>query len=352
MSSIRDALKSEAGFAEGQSPLFIEEMASQFEDLIRVARHAMATRFEIILHGDDPARLRAAAEEALDEIERLDAMLSPYRVTSEICQVNELAAERAVRVSPVLFQLLRRAKTLSAETDGAFDLTVGPLMHCWKTAAGNGRIPTPPELEIARASVGMRHALLNETNFEVRFARSGVRLDVGAIGKGFALERAGGILREAGVIHALLHGGTSTVCALGHQPDGNPWKVAIEGPSEEDGSSPGGIIATVSLREESLSVSAVWGRLFRIQGREYGHIIDPRTGQPAERADLAAVILPSATETDALSTALLIAGGAGQGGGIIRREKMRWLVLPRANGKARATPVAQGIEIQAGKAQA
>jgi len=326
-------------------------MAAKFEDLLRVARHAMATRFEIALHGGDPAQLRAAAEEALDEIERLDAMLSPYRAASEISQLNEQAAEWAVRVSPALFRLLQRAKELSNETSGAFDLTVGPLMRCWKEAANRGQLPHSQELEAARDAAGMRHVLLDAATFEVRFARPGVRLDVGAIGKGFALERAVEILREAGVTHALLHGGTSTVCALGNQPDGSPWKVAIDGPPDEGDSSPGGILATVSLREESLSVSAVWGRKFHIQGREYGHILDPRTGQSAERVDLAAVVLPSATETDALSTALLIAGRAWEGGEMLRRAEMRWLVLPRANGKERAKPVAQGIEIQAGTTQ-
>jgi thiamine biosynthesis lipoprotein len=269
-----------------------------------VARHAMATRFEIVLHGSDPTSLRAAGEEALDEIDRLEGQLSLYQPGSEIARLNREAARRPVRVTPALFQLLVRARDLSAETGGAFDITIAPLVRCWGFMNGTGAMPEPSLVEQARAQVGMQLVELDADNLTVHFARDGVMIDLGAIGKGYAIDRAADVLREAGITSALVHGGTSTAYAIGRQPDGSRWKVAVTPPTNEPGARP---LAVVELEDESLSVSAVWGRSFRVGEKTYGHILDPRTGFPAEAALLTAVVLASATESDALSTALLAA---------------------------------------------
>jgi thiamine biosynthesis lipoprotein len=283
----------------------------------------MATRFELVLHGDNPVALRAAGEEALDEIEALEGRLSLFRPGSEIARVNAGAALGPVRVTPAVFALLRHAERLHGECGGAFDITIAPLVRCWGFMDGSGHLPQADELAKARACVGMSLVHLNESDSTVRFKRPGVMLDLGAIGKGYAIERAAEVLREAGVTNALLHGGTSSVQALGCPPDAEFWKVAIDRPrnglgfqpvpawGKEPISSPG-LLATVPLRDEAMSVSAVWGKCFQAEGRTYGHVLDPRTGQPASGTALAAVVLPSATETDALSTALLTLGSAGQ----------------------------------------
>lgn len=263
----------------------------------------MATRFELVLPGEDPVRLRAAGEEALDEIERLEVQLSFYRPSSEISDLNSRAAREPVAVDPRLFRLLQRAKALSEATDGAFDITVAPLMRCWGFVGGTGRLPDPEELDAARAVVGMERVELDEEAFTVRFLAEGVTLDLGAIGKGYALERAAELLVEAGVTSALLHGGTSTVVALGAPPDAEHWSIAIQHPTRPDEH-----VAVVPLRDESLSVSAVHGKAFEAEGRLLGHVLDPRTGQPVMGAQLAAVAMPSATDSDALSTGLLILG--------------------------------------------
>ena len=293
---------------------------------IKVARNAMATRFEALLWGENPVSLRAMGEEALEEIERLDAMLSLYRAGSEIQTLNGQAGREWVRVSPEVFALLRRAKALSEETAGAFDITIAPLMRCWGFMAGSGQMPEPKELEDARARVGMRRLLLDERKSAARFEVPGMMLDLGAIGKGYALERAAEILREAGAASALIHGGTSTVCAIGAPPEEEGWKVSIDDPRAEEAGTALPPLAVVSLRDESLSVSAPRGKAFEAEGKTYGHVIDPRTGAPAQGAVLAAVILPSAAETDALSTALLVAGRAGHEQLQALRPWMRTLV--------------------------
>ena len=136
-------------------------------------------------------------------------------------------------------------------------------------------------------------------------------LDLGGVGQGYAVERGVELLREAGVVSALFHGGTSTVSAIGHPPEAEAWSVAIEKPPAPLGNILFPDPPIVQLKDESLSISAVWGRHFQSDGKNFGHVIDPRTGQPVTDAWLAAVILPSATETDAFSTALLTLGAAG-----------------------------------------
>ena len=310
---------------------------------VTLARHAMATRFELVLHGEEPSALRAAGEEALDEVDRLEAQLSLYRPSSEIAHLNAHAALGPVRVTPGLFALLEHAKKLHGETFGAFDITVAPLVRCWGFMHGTGRVPKPEELESARTKVGMDLVELERADFTVRFAREGVMLDLGAIGKGYAVERAADLLREAGVTSALLHGGTSTVYALGAPPDAQSWQVAVESPevamesvSRPSGSSepaPTDPLTTVALRDEAMSVSAVWGKSFEAEGRVYGHVLDPRSGRPVSGAILAAVVLPSATETDALSTALLTLGLDGHDEIARLRRGLRTLVVADHEGE-------------------
>src|SRR5438874_4103276 len=205
-------------------------LRSSFMHTLAVARHAMATRFEIVLCGENEVSLRAAAEEALDEIERLDAQLSLYNPTSEISHINARASHGPVRVEPRLFRLLQHAQRLSRETEGAFDITVAPLMRCWGFMRGAGKLPSPAEVAEAREKAGMHLLELDESDYTIRLARAGVMLDLGSIGKGYALERATELLREAGVTSGLLHGGTSTVYALGAPPASNAWKVAVPKP--------------------------------------------------------------------------------------------------------------------------
>jgi len=289
--------------------------------------YAMATRFEVVLFSDDPARLRAAGEEALAEIERLDPQLSFYSCASEISRINARAASEPVRVDPRLFRLLERCADLSRLTDGAFDVTIAPLVQAWGFTGTSGSVPDQDRLRSALDVVGMTHVLLDPNEHTVRFDRPGVLIDLGAVGKGYAIEQAVEILRECSVTSGLIHGGTSTVYGIGSPPDQDSWRVGIADPNPSptlpatgrellaaDGVLPprcgegwGGVIReTVDLRDSALSVSAVHGKSFVEGGTEYGHVIDPRTGQAVAGTLLAAVTGPSPTDSDALSTALLV----------------------------------------------
>ena len=298
---------------------------------LALARNAMATRFEFLLHGSNPVSLRAAGEEALDEVVRIEGRLSLYKATSEIARVNALASRGKVRVSATTFRLLQHARLLHEQTGGVFDITIAPLVKCWGFMGGQGRLPSDAEIEEALARVGMTHVELDESDFSVRFLREGMMIDLGAIGKGFALESAAESLRENGVESAFLHGGTSTVHCIGKPMDAEVWKVALDYPK-----SPGAVseatkvttpLAVVRLKDEGLSVSGVWGRAIQHEGKILGHVLDPRTGRPVMGAMMSCVVLPSATETDALSTALLVAGASSHEAIHALRPGMRSLVL-------------------------
>lgn len=289
----------------------------------------MATRFELALHGDNEPALRAAGEEALHEIDQLEAQLSLYRPTSEIALVNARAACEAVRVSPRVFGLLERAAKLSQETGGAFDITIAPLVRCWGFMGGTGQMPAAEDIAQARSCVGMSLVELDAKASTVRFARKGVMLDLGAIGKGYAIEQAAELLRESGLTSALVHGGTSTVCALGTPPEKPGWNVAIPDPDPKRKEP----LMIVSLKDEAMSVSAVWGRSFEFEGRTLGHVIDPRTGHPTANAVLSAVVTGSATESDALSTALLVRGEQGYDEIATLRKGSRALVILESGGQ-------------------
>jgi thiamine biosynthesis lipoprotein len=218
-------------------------------------------------------------------------------------------------------------------------------------------MPDPERVAEAVAKVGMDQIQLREEDFTVRFLREGMMLDLGAIGKGYAIERAAEILRESGVTSALVHGGTSTVHAIGSPPNAETWKIAVQSPGAEatsaqslaqsrdsPGLSPHSVLAVVPLKDEAMSVSAVHGRSFTAGGKIYGHVIDPRSGHPTQAALLAAVVLPSATESDALSTALLIAGPTGHEHIASLRGGMRTLVAFEAEDSKALQVETNGIE--------
>ena len=298
---------------------------------VKLAQYAMATRFELVLHGDDETDLRAIGEEVFNEISALSEQLNYHCPDSEVSHINANASLGPVTVEPGLFRLLQETKLIHKLSGGAFDITVAPMMRCWGFADGPRLVPSPRALAEARQCVGMDWVHLDADNFTVQFERSGVQVDLGAVGKGYALEIANEVLREAGVASALIHGGTSSVCAIGTPLDGEFWNIAIEHP---DTAVPDHerIVAMAKLQDESFSLSAGWGKAFEENGVSYGHVMDPGLGQPVQNALLAAVALSGGTASDAWSTALLVAGGAGLAAlGKAGENSRSLLLLPDGN---------------------
>jgi thiamine biosynthesis lipoprotein len=268
---------------------------------LHVSRTAMACRFEVTLPHTAQASVRAASA-ALDEVARLEQQLTVFRADSEISRINQQAATRAVPVEPALFELLGLCQELSRLTAGAFDITAGPLSRCWGFLRRQGRIPTPEEIEAARSNVGGEKFRLE--GGAIRFAHSGVELNLGSIGKGYALDRIAGQLRGEAPT-ALLSGGSSSMRALGRGERGRGWTVGIRHPRKLQQR-----MAVLRLRDAALATSGGEEQFFEYEGRRYGHIIDPRTGWPAGGIASATVVASSAAVADALATAFYVGGRA------------------------------------------
>jgi thiamine biosynthesis lipoprotein len=272
--------------------------------LVHCARRAMATTFEVLVPFGTPQGLEAA-EDALDEIDRLEAQLTVYREESEVSGINRQAPQGPVQAEEKLFGLLSLAARLTEETDGAFDISVGALIKAWGFYRRRHRVPSAAERAEVLTRVGMRHVVLNPEDRSVRFLRPGLEVNLGSIGKGYALDRVAELLREKwNFASGLLHGGYSSVYAIGTNPgDVRGWPIALRHPWQ-----PGRRLAVVRLRGRGLGTSAATFQHLEYKGRKLGHILDPRTGWPAEGIASATVLAPTAAEADALATAFYILG--------------------------------------------
>lgn len=272
--------------------------------LLRASRRAMATQFEVLLPFGTPQAL-AIAEEALDVIDRLEDQLTVYRETSEISALNGRAALQAVAVESRLFALFQLAAQVTQATGGAFDITTGALIKAWGFYRRQGRVPSEEERAEALSRVGMEHVELDAGQGTVRFLRPGLEVNLGSIGKGYALDRVAELLRERwNVRAALLHGGHSSVYAMGGVPDcRRGWPVGIQHPWH-----PERRLAVVRLKDQALGTSAATFQHLEYNGRKLGHLLDPRTGWPAEGIASASVVAPTAAEADALATAFFVLG--------------------------------------------
>jgi thiamine biosynthesis lipoprotein len=272
----------------------------------------MACRFEIVL--DSPAHV-PAARLALDEADRLEGALTVFRDTSELMRINHHAARMPVRPDDEVFELLRRCGDMCDDTGGAFDITSTPLSRCWGFLRRDGRLPSSEELERARSLVGMHLVRLDATDRTVGFGREGVELNLGSVGKGYALGRMAHLLKRDGVDEALLSAGGSSVAAVGG-PDGG-WVVDVKSRqiSRER-------LARLRLSTRSdavkrgfspaigLATSGAGEQFVTIDGVRYGHVIDPRTGWPAQGVLSVSVVCDDPATADALSTAFLVGGRA------------------------------------------
>jgi len=279
--------------------------------LIHVSRKAMACQFEALFNAGQYEDVSTPGLAALDLIAALEEQLSCFRVTGEIARLNALASEGPVPVEPRLFDLLRIALDLYRETGGAVDITSAPLWETWGFSRRQGKIPDDEQLAAARAKVGGRHLELDAEQRTVRFKIPGLRLNLGSIGKGYALDRAAETLAAAGIHDYLFHGGWSSILARGSRLEFSPsggkpshgWTVGVNHPLRPDRP-----LAEIRLRDRAVGTSAGTFQYFRHRGRRYGHILDPRSGRPADCLLSVTVAAPTATLADGLSTAFFVMG--------------------------------------------
>lgn len=268
---------------------------------LHVNRTAMACRFEVTLPLGDKTGV-AVATEALDRIDELEAQLSVFRESSEVSFVNREAAARAVPIDQSLCDLLSLCRALYDETDGTFDVTAGPLTRCWGFLKRAGRIPAADDLDHARTLVGSDKLLLDEKTRTIRFLHEGMEINFGSIGKGYALDRVAHSMRGR-VSTALLNAGASSIYALGAGDLNEGWSVGLRDPRDKNRR-----LAKLRLRDCAVSTSGSEEQFFEHDGQRYGHIIDPRSGWPAQGVTSVSVVARSAAISDALATAFYIGG--------------------------------------------
>jgi thiamine biosynthesis lipoprotein len=259
----------------------------------------MGTRVSIELWHKQRVLGELAIAAVFDEFTRLDEKLSPYKSASELSLVNRMAAEAPLNISSELFHLLQQSHQYAELTQGAFDITFASIGHQYDYRTGK-----KPDLQSTRRTLPLidyRHIELDATNQTVHFLKKGVRIDLGGIAKGYAVDRGITLLRESGVEHALISAGGDSRLIGDHR--GRPWHIGIQAPRERHA-----MVAVLPLSETAISTSGDYERYFEADGVRYHHIISPKTGHSARGVQSITILGPDATRTDALSTSIFVMG--------------------------------------------
>lgn len=283
----------------------------------------MGTTLELTLYADNRRNADRAFSLAFSEAARLENLLSTYIENSEISRLNRYAGGEPLALSIEVMDLLARSKEITGVTQGAFDITVAPLIRLWEEAAVKNELPSNDEIYKAKESVGAHYIEMNLEKQEVRLPE-GVNVNLGGIGKGYALDRVGRILLKEGIKTALLNFG-GNILTMGVPPDKPYWTVHIRDPLNQTKS-----ISVLYLTGGAVSTSADYESGLYIQGNRYSHIIDPKTGRPAAGILSVTVVAPTATEADALSTALYVLGFE-EGSSLAKESSIAAMIL--AQGK-------------------
>jgi len=259
----------------------------------------MGTAIRVELWCEDKRAAQAAMAAVMDEMHRIDRTMSPHKADSELSIINRDAAQAAVPLSDEMYRLVERSIAFSKLSDGAFDITYASVGQLYDYR--NGIAPTPEALERARAAIGWRHLILDPIGRSLRFAREGVRIDLGGFAKGHAVDTSAAILARRGITNAIVTaGGDSRI--LGDRR-GRPWSIAIRDPRRE-----GEVVAVLPLEDTAISTSGDYERYFERDGVRCHHVIDPRTGRSPDRIRSVTILAPDGLTSEGLSKSLFVLG--------------------------------------------
>lgn len=271
---------------------FVQSDCQSIPGMKRFCHEAMATTFEVIVVYEDARYARQAAAAAFDEVDRLEGELSRFIENSDISRINNLSADKPLRLGLDAFECLQLSCRIYAETNGAFDITIGSLLGLWRNEDGTPRTPSQEELNLAHQHTGTHLLQLDEDEHTVRLLAAPIQIDLGGIGKGFAVDRVAELLREWSIDVVLISGGYSSALALDAPVDTKGWPLTLSNPDN---------------RKQILARPCLQGRALSGSGLQKGqHIIDPRTAQPVKGKCAAWASAPDAATADALSTAFMI----------------------------------------------
>ena len=268
-------------------------------------RLVMGTFAHIVAVAADSSTATKCVEDAIEQIELVDNLMSDYEDDSELSAVNRRAYKTAVKLSGPLFEVLQKSMTFSRETNGAFDVTVGPLVDLFRSAEKNRAAPSEQEIAQARLKVGFEKLKLDEQNRTARFAVEGMRLDLGGIAKGYAVDKAVEAMQKGGAIGGMVDVGGDIRC-FGAPPRGkNKWLIGLQDPTDAKG---GKTLLVLKLTNAAIATSGDYRRFTLIDGKKYSHIIDTATGYSSEGLASVTIIAERAIDADALATAVSVMG--------------------------------------------
>ncbi len=272
-------------------------------------RVVMGTFSRVVVIAKSQRAAQRCLEAAFEVQNRIESLMSDFRDDSELSKVNRLAAQGPVPVSEMTFEVLQQAVRFSRLSGGAFDVTVGPLVDLWRKAGETDVPPAPEALAEARGKVGSDKLILDEKNRTVRFAAEGMRVDLGGIGKGYAVDKAVEAMRKCGALGGMVDLGGNIRC-FGQPPQGQEhWRIGLQDPNvapdEFGGTKP---LLVLALTNESVATSGDYRRFVKVQGQKQSHIIDTASGKGANKLVSDTIIAPDATTADALSTAVNVLG--------------------------------------------
>ncbi|MGB7726578.1 MAG: FAD:protein FMN transferase [Candidatus Acidiferrum sp.] len=316
-------------------PLLFAGPLEEKQRPVHKTKYAMGTVYEIAAYDESPERASQAIDKAFAEIVGLDSMLSNYKPESDLSRLNREGHFHAVKVPADLYRVIEESDKYSKLSGGKYDITVAPLVDMWKAALRGDRVVSQAEQERLRACVGYEKIELIPPDM-VEFHSPCLRIDVGSIGKGYAVDRAVDILRENGIKNALVDAGQSSIYGMGAPPGQSAWEVHLRDPSNR-------VDPTVMLSENSVSTSEQTPP--SLLGNEAaGHIIDPDNGRPLETKYALSIVVKTGTASDALSTALLLLGPE-KGKAIVRQIPDAAAIWVAADGEAETVSTGPQIRL-------
>jgi FAD:protein FMN transferase len=279
---------------------FITSCSKPESSAHRRSQFLMGTLVEISVYEKDKDLAQLAIQNAFDEIQRMEKLMSTHIPTSEISQINQSAGLRTVSVSPEVLEVIRRALYWAEQTDGALDVSIGPVHELWDFDGDHPALPDKNTLAQELLKVDYRKIQIeNQTVF---LMDKGMRLHLGAIAKGYAVDQAINILQDSNIRHALINAG-GDLKTLGKRPDQTAWKIGLQHPRR-----PESILASFSLTEKAVATSGDYQKYFDHEGIRYHHILNPKTGYPVTGVMSATVVAKTVMDADSLSTALFVMG--------------------------------------------
>ncbi|QDT43037.1 Thiamine biosynthesis lipoprotein ApbE precursor [Gimesia alba] len=335
-------LKQAAERAGDQLADYLNEATEDFAaptggSTIRLSTRAMATEFAVVMN-PGPSQQVMHASDALDLLHELEQLMTVYRTSSEMSRVNTAAAAGPAEMDPRLFEILDQARQICLDTAGGFDPSSGPLITLWRECRQQGRIPSQQEIDECLKHTGIDQFHFDHSAQTIQYNSPENELNLGGIGKGFALDLAGQFLIEQELENWLFYGGFSSILARGTHNQLPGWPIGIKNPLFTSQR-----LGTVLLQNTSMSTSGSSVQHFRHEGKRYGHILDPRTGWPVSELLSVTVIAPNAALADALSTAFYVIGIEKALEYCDNHSEVGTILIPPPSQGRKLSPVIRGI---------